>query len=275
MRKFIVPVDFSETSLNAARYAAAFANDVKDAEIVLYNVFDSIDAGSDGTPLQNDEDGREAVIELVLNGLRGDISKSTNAHISVAAEEDGNFVDSLARYVRHHEIDAIVMGITGATRLSQILMGSNTLRVVRRNIAPVVIVPPDAKFNPAKNVLLISDLKEVTRTIPEVPLKNVLGFLQAKLYVVNVDSAHYIEPTDAYKAEKNKLDEMVKEFNPEYSFMRLYDFGDAIDAFVKDNNIDIILTVPKNDSMLSNVFKTTHTSKLAYHSHIPIIAIHS
>ncbi|HEX4850271.1 MAG TPA: hypothetical protein VFV08_05655, partial [Puia sp.] len=68
---------------------------------------------------------------------------------------------------------------------------------------------------------------------------------------------------------------MLGDYNPEYYFIRMYDFLDAINQFVQDKNIDMILTVPKNESFLANVFKTTHTSKLAYHSHVPIIAIHA
>ena len=86
---------------------------------------------------------------------------------------------------------------------------------------------------------------------------------------------HYVELTDEYQAERAKLDKMVKEYNPEYYFIRLYDFMDAINQFVEDKNIDMILTIPKSHSFLSNVFKTTHTSKLAYHSHVPIVAVHS
>lgn len=275
MKRFIVPVDFSETSINAARFAARLTDGIDDSEIILYNVFDMVEAGSDGTPLQNDDEGRKSVMEMVLKSVQTDIAGMTDAGISIVAEEDDDFVGALERYVRHNNIDMIVMGITGATRLSQIVMGSNTLKIIRRKIAPVFIVPPDAQFASAKNIAFISDLRDVDKTIPSGPLKKVLGMFKANLHVLNVNSEHYIELTDEYKAEKEKLDKIVKDFNPTYSFMRLYDFMDAIDEFVKDNNIDMLLTVPKNDSLLSNFFKTTHTSKLAYHSHIPIIAIHS
>jgi hypothetical protein len=50
---------------------------------------------------------------------------------------------------------------------------------------------------------------------------------------------------------------------------------DAINQFVADNNIDLILTFPRKHSFLSNVFKTTNTTKLAYHSHVPIAAINA
>ncbi|MBS1947183.1 MAG: universal stress protein [Bacteroidetes bacterium] len=275
MKKFIVPVDFSETSINAARFAAKLTEAIGDSAIILYNVFENVEAGSDGTPLESDDEGRKSVMELVLKSIKTDISNATSAPISIVAEEDNDFVGSLERYVRHNNVDIIVMGITGATRLSQIVMGSNTLKVLRRKIAPVFIIPPDAQFALAKNIAMISDFKDVDKTVPAGQLKNVLGMLKASLHVLNVDSDHYIELTDEYKEQKARLDKILKDFNPTYSFMRLFDFVEAIDAFVKDYNIDMLLTIPKNDSLFSNFFKTTHTSKLAYHSRIPIIAIHS
>ena len=275
MKRFIVPVDFSENSINAARFAAGLTNNIKDAEIIIYNVFDNIEAGVDGTPLESDDEGRKAVMELVLKSVQADVAKLTDATITIVAEQDNHFVDSLERYVRHNNIDVIIMGITGATRLAQIFMGSNTLKIVRRKIAPVIIVPPDAEFKGIKNIMFISDLKDVSKTIPAEPIKKVLNLLKANLHIVNVDSEHYIEPTDEYKAEKAKLDAIVKDFNPEYSFIRLFDFLDTVDQLAADKNIDMILTIPKNDSFFSNLFKITHTSKLAYHSHIPIIAVHS
>ena len=274
MNSFIVPIDFSETSHTAARFAAHLTKSIPDAHIILFNVFDRIEAGSDGTPLQSDDEGRRSVMELALSSVKNEMVEITDAQISCVAEEDNNFVNCLEKYVRHNKVDMIVMGITGASRLEQIFMGSNTLNVVNRRIAPVIIVPPDAQFKSAKNVMFISDFKDIEKTTPLESIKGVLNFFQADLHIVNVDSEHYVELTEEYKIEKAKLEEMFKAFNPEYYFIRLYDFMDAINQFVEDKNIDMILTVPKNHSFLTNVFKTSHTSKLAYHSHVPIIAIH-
>ncbi|HUP13511.1 MAG TPA: universal stress protein, partial [Niastella sp.] len=60
----------------------------------------------------------------------------------------------------------------------------------------------------------------------------------------------------------------------EFYFIRQYDFFDAISQFADDKNIDLIVIVPRDRSFLSGLFKTSHTKKLAYHSHIPIVAIH-
>jgi nucleotide-binding universal stress UspA family protein len=275
MNQFIVPVDFSETSKNAARFAARLCSQVKNAQLTLYNVFDKLETGSDGTPLEDDDKARQAIMELALQSVYNELSSLTNVKISCVAEEGNSFVDNLESYVRRYKMSMIIMGITGATRVSQIFMGSNTLNVVRRKIAPVIIVPPDARFMGAKNIMFITDFRDVERTMPVVPLREVLDLFNPTLHIVNVHADHYVELTEEYKAERDVLHNMLKEYNPEYYFIRLYDFMDAINQFVEDHNIDMILTIPKDQSFLANLFKTTHTSKLAYHSHVPILTVHA
>jgi nucleotide-binding universal stress UspA family protein len=275
MNQFIVPVDFSETSKNAARFAANLSAQVKDAHLILYNVFDKLEAGSDGTPLEDDDAARKTIMELALQSVFNELSALTSARISCVAEESDDFVDSLESYIRRYKISMIIMGITGATRLGQIFMGSNTLKFVGRRIAPVIIVPPDAHFKGAKNIMFVTDFKDVERTIPIGPLKDVLNLFKPDLHIVNVDSEHFVELTEEYKSERAALHNMLKDYKPEYYFIRLYDFMDAINQFVVDHNIDMILTIPKDHSFISNLFKTTHTSKLAYHSHVPIMTIHA
>ncbi|MBS1666056.1 MAG: universal stress protein [Bacteroidetes bacterium] len=275
MNKIVVPVDFSDTSENAAIFAANLTKQVADASIILYNAFDNIEAGSDGTPLQSDDKGRQALIEFALQALKKKLQYITDADISIQVEENDHFVDSLERFANQNNVQLIVMGITGASKASQILMGSNTLDLVERKTAPVLIVPPDAQFKDTKNIMMICDFKDVEKTIPITALKEVLNLFRLKLYVVNVDSEHYIDLSDEYKAERAKLDSMIKEYEPEYAFIRMYDFVDSINQFASDKNIELIITFPKSHSFLSNIFKTSHTKKLVYHSHVPIVAIHS
>src|ERR1700709_1479549 len=72
MNNFIVPIDFSDASKNAARYAAHLANGVADAHIILYNVFDALEYGSDSSPLGTDAEedaSRKAIVELALGSV--------------------------------------------------------------------------------------------------------------------------------------------------------------------------------------------------------------
>jgi nucleotide-binding universal stress UspA family protein len=274
MKKLLVPTDFSDTSKNAALFAAQMAADIQNAKIILIHVSDKITGGSDGSPLTEDDDDRRLILTQALSQLKDELLAVAQVPIEFVTEKGTSLVETLSRYVRHQAIDMVIMGITGATRLEQIFMGSNTLDMAKESTCPVLIIPPDAKYRKIKNVVLASDFKDVDTTIPVAPLKATLDLFKPSLHIVNVDSEHYVELTDEYKAERAKLETMLKNYAPEFYFIRQYDFFDAISQFVEDRNIDLIVIVPKDRSFVSGLFKTSHTKKLAYHSHVPIVAIH-
>jgi len=101
MNNFIVPVDFSEASKNAARYAAHISTLVPDAHLILYNVFDTLEYGSDSSPLNtvddNEDASRKAIVELALASVQTELSGITNARISLVAEENSRFLDTLEK----------------------------------------------------------------------------------------------------------------------------------------------------------------------------------
>jgi nucleotide-binding universal stress UspA family protein len=274
MKKFLVPTDFSETSKNAAKYAAQMAAGIPGAKVILINISDKFTAGSDSSPLTETKKDRRTILQAALAHVAEEMRSLANVEIEFVIEEGSSLVETLDRYVRHQGVNMIVMGITGASRLEQLFIGSNTLDMVDAGVCPVMIIPPDAQYHPIKNVLFASDFKDVETTVPAVPVKSVLDLFKASLHIVNVDSEHYVDITDEYKAQRVKLETILGSYQPEFYFIRQYDFLDAVSQFTQDKNIDVIVTVPKEHSFLSGLFKTSHTKKLAYHSHVPIIAIH-
>lgn len=276
MKKILVPTDFSDTSKNAAEYAAQMAADIPDCTLVLFNVYDTFVAGSDGSPLTESDDDRKVILNQALTNLSNELKSLAPATIECATVGDNSLVDAIERYVRHEGIHMVVMGITGATPLEQIFMGSNTLQVVSRVVCPVLVVPPRAVYRKINNVMFTCDFKDVENTVPRALIQSVLNDYQPdmKLHVVNVDTEHYVELSEEYKAQREKLDKILKDYNREYYFIRMYDFLDAISQFTTDKNIDLILTIPRKHSFLSGLFKSSHTKKLAYHSHVPLLAVH-
>lgn len=274
MKKFLVPTDFSDTSKNAARYAVELAQDDPETTIILYNLYDKLAPGSDGSLLTETDEDRKKVLNHALANLEIELHEISTVRIEYVAEEGNSLVESVERYVRYNGIDVVIMGITGATRLEQIFMGSNALNMARQGVCPVIIVPPKAEFKKIENVLLASDFKQVRSTTPVAQIKKILEIFKPNLHIVNVDSEHYVQLTDEYKAERSWLEKTFEAYNPEFYFIRMFDFLDAISNFTTDHNIDLIITVPRKHSFLSGLYKTSHTKKLAYHSYVPVVAIH-
>jgi nucleotide-binding universal stress UspA family protein len=271
MNTFLVPVDFSGASKNAAEYAVALTKKITNSKIILYNVYSRL---SLATLTEKEEGSRKKITEAELDNLKNKLSPSDNQSITVDSEE-GYFIENIEKFVLSNHVDMIVMGITGSSRIAQVLMGTNTLNVIRHVTCPVLIVPPDAKFTGIKNIVFTSDFKDVARTTPFDSLKKIMDIFKPKLNILNVDSEHYIELTDEYKIERKSMEEELGVYEPEFSFLRAYDFLEGINRFVDLKKIDAIITAPRKHSFLSQLFKTSHTKKLAYHSHVPTIAISS
>src|ERR1043165_7396597 len=144
MKTVIVPVDFSETSFNAARYAAQLLTGHYGVEMILYHMYEKSSHADEAN--QN------------LEKLKKDLLQKSIVKISTYAEKGDDLIGELEKLARHREADLIIMGITGRSALSQLFIGSNTLKMVEKKVCPVLIIPPNAEYKDVKNVLLTSDM---------------------------------------------------------------------------------------------------------------------
>ena len=260
MNTVIVPVDFSETSLNAAKYAAQLLVGHYGVNMILYHSYSK--AAEADTVTAN------------LERLKADLLKDHVVKIDVLAHEESDFVDGLEKAARHRRADLVIMGITGKSAIAQVFFGSNTLKMAERKACPVLIVPESASFSPIKNVMLTSDFKNTLNTTPSGPIKDFLNAFKPQLHVVNVDNEHYISLTENYEAEKQELKAMFAEYNPEFYFMRLYDVDEAINLFAESRNIDLIIAIQKNRSFIGKLLNGSRTKTLSFHSKMPILVMH-
>lgn len=260
MNTVIVPVDFSETSLNAAKYAAQLLTGHYGVTMVLYHSYGKTSEAENAT--EN------------LENLKADLMKDHIVKMEVMAFEEDDFVDGLEKTARHRRADLIIMGITGKSAIAQVFFGSNTLKMAERKACPVLIVPENATFSPLKNVMLTSDFKSTVDTTPSVPIKDFLDAFKPQLHIVNVDKDHYISLTEDYEKEKQEMKQMFAEYKPEFYFMRLYDVDEAINLFAESRNIDLIIAIQKNHSFIDKLLNSSRTKKLSYHSKMPILVMH-
>ena len=48
----------------------------------------------------------------------------------------------------------------------------------------------------------------------------------------------------------------------------------GINQFVADNKIDMIVFIPKKHSFFNSIFHESNTKRMAFHSTIPLLALH-
>lgn len=260
MKTVIVPVDFSETSLNAARYATKLLTGHYGVNMILHHVYDKASEANE--------------IIGKLDQLKSDLSKTGIVNVEIFAEQGDDFIVELEKLARHRHADLVIMGIKDRSAIGQSLIGSNTLKMLKTKACPVLIVPPECTYEEVKNVLLTSDFKDVAASTPSVPIREFLKTFNPKLHILNVDNEHYVSLTEEFQTEKMKLKEMFPDFNPEFYFLGMNDVDEAISQFAGDKNIDLIIIIHKDQSIFSRLFVKSHTKKLAYQSSLPVLAVH-
>ena len=278
MKTILVPTDFSETSLKAASYAIGLAKQVQATKIVLYNAFSApINTTLDPLVVGIGIMDYEMLEGAALEGLQYVKEKL------IPECQDGLEIEVFAKYgllseninISCEEVDAdvIVMGITGGGMVSEKLFGSNTTVVARCAKVPVIIVPPSSTYKPISRLLLVSDFVAIDEFVPFAAIKKVLDDTQAKLLILHVaESGHHSLYEGAYECFSFK--EMFEGYQPEFHFVVNTDFAGAINTFAEENHADIVMVIPKKHSFLASVFNKSHTKDLAFHSKIPLMAVH-
>ena len=259
MQTVIVPLDFSQTSFNAAHYAANMYKGRNSVRFILYHFY-------------NKGESTE-MAQHYLSSLKEELS-SLVFNIETELESGDDFIDSLAAFAHIKGAYLIVMGLTGKTHSEQRFSGSNTLKMSEKNVCPVLIIPEDAEFKNIYNILITSELKCVEETPALLAVKRILHEFKPALHVLHVNSEVYLTLTEELKAERDKMADLLSEFKPEFYFMRLYDFQESVDVFTQDKNIDIIVIAPQYHTFFERLFKTQHTKKLIYQSKVPVLAVH-
>lgn len=276
MNTILVPTDFSPAARNAAMYAINFAKQLKCKKIVLYNAYQTplvTDANMALVDAIDIEDMKKASEEN-LQAFQATLKAFCGEDIKLETRSDyGTLTLDINDVCKDEHADAIVMGVTGAGKIAESLIGSFAIDVARKSKVPVIIVPPDAGFTAIEEVMLACDFSKVVETTPIAPIKKILDETKAKLFVVNIDhnNKNYSAETPF---ESLMLDTLLQNYNPEYHFLDNADFVDAINKFALEKQVDLIITIPKKTGWFDALFHKSHTKALAFHSHVPLMVVH-
>jgi nucleotide-binding universal stress UspA family protein len=134
-KRIMCPIDFSEYSDAALRYASSLAQEAG-AKLYLVHVDDSqvpYDAGYAAyiAPPSNPE-----VLQQRLEEKRPSIEGVEYEHKLLF----GHPADGIVEFAQEHDVDLIVLGTHGRTGVARLLMGSIAEAVVRRAPCPVLTV---------------------------------------------------------------------------------------------------------------------------------------
>lgn len=289
IKRILVPVDYSECSKFACRFAIKIACKVG-ADIKLFHTyyspaFDLIElAGAVQTQSQlreevttNLEDSEKETIEGFIQGLREYVRENCLPAIKFSYDiTPGVPEDEIIRFSDNYVPDLIIMGTKGKGTGMGAIMGSVTASVVNRIAYPLLAIPEKYTFvgeKNVKNLLYVTDFDES-------------DFLTLKSLILLTDQLdldiHCVHIGDDPKSwDKVRMEGLMDYFRKaygktqvSYSFISQKNLLYDLDELIRQKSINILSLTAHRQTIVDKLFKPNITKKLFYHTSIPLLVFH-
>lgn len=275
MKTIIITTDFSESALNAARYATKLAKSIDATQIVLYHAYDNLPIGTD-LPMTDVapslvEEQSLSNLKTVQTELEQVLGENSEVNIHLVTN---NFpllrgVEGLAE---EWHADLVVAGTTGRSNLEQVLIGSNTANLASSLKLPLLIIPTDANHETINRIVFACDLRKVSHSTPVAEIGQWLERLGAKLLVLNVTLEGKRANPDTIM-EQYKMHALLDVFQPEYHYTESDDIAEEIEDFAENHGAGLIITIPKSYSFFERLFRRSISKQLIKKSDIPLLLL--
>jgi nucleotide-binding universal stress UspA family protein len=275
MEKILFPTDFSETANNAFVYVLEMAK-AFNAEVIVLHVYNLPPVSYEGYPiyvaevfetieLSKFENMKDQIPYLRKIAEEHQLDSIKMSHVL----EEGDLVNVINRIAKKEKIDLIVMGTEGASGLKEAFLGSNTGSVIESVPITLLSVPNKVKFSPINKIAFTTRFraKDHKALLQVVDFANRVNAKVKCLYVRTADS----------DIEETKIDKWREDFKNdpvEFIIIPDNDIEGTIFEFLDSEKIDILAMLTYKHSFFQELFRTSFTKKLSYHSEIPILVFH-
>jgi nucleotide-binding universal stress UspA family protein len=270
MKKILVPTDFSPQAENALKVAAQFAKKHK-CEIYLLHIIElplnTID------PLSSHNDLPEALYFMKLARKQfeefraKDYLKNLKIHEHVEFHE---IFKGVFQVCKKQDIDLVIMGSNGTNGLKEMLIGSNTEKVVRTSETPVLVVKNEHITLRTKNFVFASDFRDECKTAFEKAIEFAHVF-DSKLHLLMVNTPNNFITS---KESRNRIQNFIKQFDFSNYSINIYNditIEDGIMNFSQSAKIDIIGVSTHGRQGISHFFNGSVSEDLANHAKRPVM----
>ena len=269
--KYLVPVDISDFSSNALKYATKMckAND----ELIIYHVYNQpvypSETGGGYMPSVDTEDIREQV------GILVDVTNPPKNGPSISIElGTGETVHSIVRKAHSEDFDAIIMGVRDKHGFMEKIFGTIATGVVKLAQIPVYLIPLDHTYVRPKHVLVAADEHfKSPQLIDQILEWNKKNKASLTFFYVNEGDQ------DSESLKEDLLEELIVERNPGFSISYAEERNDNVcEAILNkstEENSDLIILAAESSSWIANVFINSVSKEMILKANRPMLFLHA
>lgn len=274
IQSILVPIDFSDISLNAFKYALRLADQVS-ANIDLLNVVPLDDGTLMGISLtaQQISLGKTKLKDFFEQGIDAVTGKVNSVPPVRSFVKNGALRSIIRNHVEAAGNNLIIMGTAGEEdENGGNLFGSNTSHLVTKSPCPVLVIPKDLVFKPFKSICYATDLEHIDAFHAGLILKAFRVF-QPRLDFVHVKTG---------KDQKTNFDmDLLREMfdRPETGLearFHILEDGEVVDEifnYAETVEADLVVMYRPHRGWLSQLFSKSNTYQAALETKAPLLVI--
>ena len=272
MRTILCPIDFSDVSRNALRYAAQVASHVKGNLIIVHIIKLSSTKLNPRSLHPADNFQQEACYER-MRTLVLQLEKEFNLTGKIETIcEYGYFPTSLNKLIKPEAIDFVVMGTNGATSFLEKMVGTNTSEFIKNAICPVLVIPEGASFTGLHKVAYASDFNSEEYIFLQQLFHFTEPFQEATVSIINI----LTERQSNIFCDNHVIREIALHFNSsKYAIAQIQeaDIVEGLNHFVLDNQVNVLAISIHHRNFIHNLFHKSISKSLIYSTDLPILAL--
>lgn len=276
MKAYLVPTDFSENANNALEYAAEIAK-VTGRKILLHHAYTPLVAPyhmvgplvteSIDSTIQAIKDKLEVICRTLMQEYP---EIDCSAHVSM-----GEIVAEIVEMSKKMKVELIIMGTYGASKIENVLFGSNTSLVIEKSECPVFSVPFSVPFRTPYKMLFATNF-----TYND--LKGAMELVAiAKAFNATVIIAHIMTDNSAIEPDEKAIRKFSREVAllTDYPHITYKIISDntvtmGLDAIIAETHADMIALSMQKRGLFEQFYNPSITKKFSSHGIIPLLAFH-
>ncbi|QCR21401.1 universal stress protein [Pontibacter sp. SGAir0037] len=173
-----------------------------------------------------------------------------------------------------YSADLVIMGMQGHDALSQALIGSTTLSVMRNSRIPVMGIPKGARFRGLRSVVFASDLSRQPDLFVLRKLHDFVRAYNPKLQVLHLYK-HQDQLAELKKTSLalDVLDRQLRDLAYQVVLKQKENVPEGIQAFVQEQQADLLILSPQRHNWLDRLLNKSVTEKMTASSAFPLLTL--
>ncbi len=271
LNKMIVPIDFSNTSRNALRYAYHLAEKIDKVVKALHVYHPSSQDMRDAVYIHTDFSSmKKKYLEEWVQSAQSSWQHDQNESVYMVPEFSVGFpTDKILDSAKENKAELIVMGTTGDSNRMKRWFGSVSSNVLNESPVPVLFIPPNASYSGINKIIYAYDSYNIDKSCIDALLQFATSFLPEIQFLHvsktgNDNPGYYITDLigDRYPIDKFQTIQ-IKSSN----------ISETLINYALDQQADLMVFGTESKTMLQKIMIHSHTIDMKHTTEIPLLVL--